>query len=122
MHIARLWSIQIIGMTALLIGCSNKEPSKTIPPVGLAGTQSKAEVTHPIHKGQVLEVIEKEGFIYFLLGQANNQKEWVALTGQRVHKGEHVSIEVHTILRQFQSRTLQRTFDKLILGRLLVKK
>ena len=98
----------------LLLGLACSKPSKPepVPPVGLAGSAQIGPSR--IYEGQVDEVIERDQFDYVRLGS-----NWFALVGAALKIGQSVKIEEQVVFDNFQSKTLNRTFPKIIFGKLL---
>lgn len=71
----------------------------------------------PPVKGEVLEVIDTEGFTYMRLKTAKGET-WAAVGKAAVKKGEQVSIVNPTVAQNFQSKSLKRTFDSIVIGKL----
>ena len=82
-----------------------------MPPVGLAGANNI--IVHPVHEGILDEVIYKDQFSYVRMAG-----KWFALVGGPFKKGQKVQIEEQAVIDQFRSKTLDRTFDKIIFGTL----
>ncbi|MES2503854.1 MAG: hypothetical protein V4534_03145 [Myxococcota bacterium] len=103
-------------LIVLVAGCTDSaKPEPALPPVGLAGSQKLQAAAK--YRGAVKEVIEKEQFSYVRVGD-----NWFALVGVKLKKGEMVSIEEQAVFNNFQSKTLNRTFKKIIFGILLEPK
>lgn len=102
----------LICLLLLGIACSKPSKPEPVPPPGLAGSAGAA--TAKIYEGPVDEVIERDQFDYVRIG-AN----WFALVGSSLKTGQKVKIEEQVVFDNFQSKTLNRTFSKIIFGKLL---
>ena len=71
----------------------------------------------PPVKGEVLEVLDTDAFTYMRLKTAKGET-WAAVSKAAVKKGEQVTIDNPTVMQNFQSKSLQRTFDTIVMGRL----
>jgi hypothetical protein len=71
----------------------------------------------PPVKGEVLEVIDTEGFTYMRL-KTSKGETWAAVGKAAVKKGEQVSIVNPTVARNFESKSLKRSFDSIVIGKL----
>jgi hypothetical protein len=71
----------------------------------------------PPVKGEVLEVLDTDAFTYMRLRTAKGET-WAAVSKAAVKKGEQVTIDNPTVMQNFQSKSLQRTFDIIVMGRL----
>jgi hypothetical protein len=68
-------------------------------------------------KGEVLEVKDVDIYTYLRLKTANGEV-WAAVTKAPVKKGEQVAIENPMAMRNFESKTLKKTFDTIVFGTL----
>ena len=95
-----------------VIACQKSEvPKHTAPPVGMAGTQKLQK--QKIHAGVVEELIHRDQFSYV---KVNNT--WFALVDAPVKIGQKVQIEEQAVFNNFESKTLNRKFEKIIFGTL----
>jgi hypothetical protein len=65
------------------------------------------------HKGTVVETMNSGGYTYVQIDE-NGQKVWVAVMETKVSKGDVVEFPDSPPMLNFQSKTLKRTFDKII--------
>ncbi len=65
------------------------------------------------HKGKVVETMNSGGYTYVQI-EENGQKVWVAVMETKVSKGDVVEFPDSPPMINFQSKTLNRTFDKII--------
>lgn len=65
------------------------------------------------HKGKVLQTMDSAGYTYVEV-EENGQKLWVAVMQTKVKAGETVEFPDSPPMVNFQSKTLKRTFDKII--------
>lgn len=66
-----------------------------------------------MHKGQVVETLNSGGYSYIKL--LENKKEfWVAIKQTKVVKGETIEVTGQMWMKNFQSKTLNKTFDKIL--------
>lgn len=99
-------------LVLLGLGCTKASEPESVPPVGLAG--SAKVVPNKIHDGVISEVVEKDQFNYVRIDQT-----WFALVGTSLKVGQKVKIEAQVTFDNFHSKTLNRTFPKIIFGKLL---
>jgi hypothetical protein len=118
--------------------CGSKSDQATPPPAGLAGTKAgdavpdyneqshqalaDAKKQRPIITGRVLEVISKESFSYLRVQPDNAPEEWFAVLNSKAAPGQTISIEEQAVLTDFHSKSLDRTFAKIIFGSVVAKK
>jgi hypothetical protein len=67
--------------------------------------------------GEVLEVQDVEGYTYLRLKTAQGET-WTAVATAPVKKGAKVTIENATVMNNFQSKALKKTFDTVVFGTL----
>jgi hypothetical protein len=80
------------------------------PHAGLKPQEIKAGAGH---KGKVLETMDSGGYTYVLVDE-NGQKIWVAVMQAKVKVGDTVEFPDSPPMVNFQSKTLKRTFEKII--------
>jgi uncharacterized protein YdeI (BOF family) len=68
-------------------------------------------------KGEVLEVRDAPPYTYLRL-KTGEGETWAAVTQVPVKKGAQVSIDNPMVMENFQSKSLGRTFDKIVFGTL----
>lgn len=101
-------------MKALLVICM-----LVAAPLVWAGTKPTTlpnPVTSVVN-GEVLEVQNVESYTYLRLKTAQGET-WAAVATAPVKKGAKVAIENFTVMSNFQSKALKKTFDKVIFGTL----
>ena len=70
-------------------------------------------------KGEVLEVKDVEGYTYLRL-KTKAGETWAAVGTAAVKKGTEVTIENVMVMNDFESKSLKKTFPKILFGSLLV--
>lgn len=65
------------------------------------------------HKGKVVNTMNSAGYTYVEV-EENGQKLWVAVMETKVKVGDVVEFPDSPPMLNFQSKTLKRTFDKII--------
>lgn len=73
-----------------------------------AGAQEAAPLS-----GKVVETMDSGGYTYALLDKDGKQT-WVAVPKTKVEKGANMSFQPGVEMENFTSKTLNRTFDKII--------
>ena len=67
----------------------------------------------PSNEGKVLSTLDAPGYTYMEL--ANTEKRfWIAAPTTRVKAGDRVRFEQSLVMKNFNSKTLNRTFDQII--------
>ena len=69
-------------------------------------------------KGEVLETQNVEGYTYLRLKTAQGEA-WAAVPTTAVKKGAQVTIGNPVVMPNFESKTLKKTFDKIVFGQLV---
>ena len=80
------------------------------PHAGLKPMEIKAGAGH---KGKVLETMDSGGYTYVQVDE-NGQKLWVAVMQTKVKVGDTVEFPDSPPMVNFSSKTLKRTFEKII--------
>jgi hypothetical protein len=67
----------------------------------------------PSNEGKVLSTLDAPGYTYMEL--ANTEKRfWIAAPTTRVKVGDRIRFEQSLVMKNFNSKTLNRTFDQII--------
>jgi len=85
------------------------------PPMGAAAASGKsigAKVT-----GSVAETFDAGGYTYLRL-KTDKGDEWAAIRQTPMQKGQTVTMDVQMTAEKFESKTLKRTFDRILFGSL----
>ena len=81
-----------------------------------AGAADKPAPAMPAQlKGKVLEVLDAAPYTYLRLGTREGQT-WAAIPNSPVSKGAEVTIDNPMLVEKFQSKSLKRTFDRIVFG------
>ena len=117
-------------VTLAAMGCKKKEeaPKATAPQGGMPAQQMPATApgANPHaglkpqeipagagHKGKVVSTMNSGGYTYVEV-EENGQKIWVAVMETKVKAGDVVEFPDSPPMVNFQSKSLKRTFDKII--------
>lgn len=114
-------------MALAAAGCQKKEeaPKAVAPQGGMpaqmpqaggdphAGLKPQEIPAGAGHKGKVLETMNAAGYTYVQV-EENGQKLWVAVMETKVKPGDIVEFPDSPPMINFQSKSLKRTFDKII--------
>ena len=63
--------------------------------------------------GKVIETMDSGGYTYVQI-ENNGKKTWVAVSKTKVVKGQNISFMPGAEMKNFESKTLKRTFDSII--------
>ena len=105
---------------ALAAGCGKKAaPEKPAEPGAAApGTTAQAPAGMvPVIKGTVLETMDSGGYTYLKLKTDQGEK-WTAVNQSSVKVGAKVSVIGPSLMQNFESTTLNRTFEEIYFGTL----
>ncbi|QEM67766.1 DNA-binding protein [Geobacter sp. FeAm09] len=64
--------------------------------------------------GTVLQAMNSGGYSYIHLQKNSGEKVWLAVTETRVNVGDRMSFMEGLVMKNFESKTLKRTFDSII--------
>ena len=122
--------VLLLCVVAAAAGCKNKEDASKATPAPAAKPGAPADASHggdphaglkPMeipnapnnHKGKVLETMNAGGYTYVQVDE-KGQKLWVAVMETKVTVGATVEFPDSPPMVNFQSKSLNRTFDKII--------
>ena len=99
-------------MVAFFIAFASLSPLHAV--AEKAGTGSaNAAAGMAANEGKVLSTLDAPGYTYMEL--ANTEKKfWIAAPTTRVKVGDRVRFEQSLVMKNFNSKTLNRTFDQII--------
>lgn len=103
-YLAAVFSIGLALLSPLHVIAADKAGSHAAnaPSAGL-----------PSNEGKVLSTLDAPGYTYMEL--ANTEKRfWIAAPTTRVKVGDRVRFEQSLVMKNFNSKTLNRTFDQII--------
>ena len=85
-------------------------PDKAAAPAAKTAAQPEAEQL----SGKVLQTMDSGGYTYVYIQQKNGEKVWVASVATPVTVGSEMSFKGGMEMRDFESKSLKRKFDKII--------
>lgn len=85
-------------------------PDKTAAPHAGSTAQQVAE---PL-SGKILQTMDSAGYTYIHIQKKNGDKTWVAVSATPVKVGSQISFKGGMEMVNFESKTLKRTFDKIL--------
>src|SRR5689334_9903595 len=91
------------GMEPFMRGTNDNATIPSPPP----------EPTEP-HKGKVLQTINSGGYSYVELRKKNGEKIWLAVPAAEIAVGSQQTFNPGMVMENFESKTLKRTFDKIV--------
>lgn len=111
-----------ISLATLVVSCKGDKKTAEQPPPPAAptaahqGEQGQAEadpLRGTLITGKVTEILNAGGYSYLNLDKGT-EKVWVAVPALNVKVGDQVSVVYSMLMTNFSSKTLNRTFEKLI--------
>ena len=93
-------------------------PTPTLPPnhPAMGATAANGNIGAKV-TGKVAETFDTGGYTYLKLQTANGE-QWAAVRQAPVKKGQTVTMDVQMTAEKFESKTLKRTFDRILFGSL----
>jgi hypothetical protein len=109
------------SVVLVLVGCSNEEPANTgvnAPEAAQVAPSAPASLVQPTsdssdNTGRVLSSVNVPGYTYIEV-ESNGRTVWIAGNPVEVKEGEIIGWDQSTVMKNFYSKTLQRTFDEVI--------
>jgi predicted small secreted protein len=93
-------------------GCNSTK--KDVPaPASQAQPAANAAQAEPTLSGKVVETMNSGGYTYVSL-ENNGKKMWVAIPAAAVKVGQEVTCQPGMEMKNFTSKTLNRTFESII--------
>lgn len=97
---------------AFSIGLALLNPSQALAEK-TGSNSANAAAGMPANEGKVLSTLDAPGYTYMEL--ANTEKRfWIAAPTTRVKAGDRVRFEQSLVMKNFNSKTLNRSFDEII--------
>lgn len=93
------------------LGCGGSEPVVPPPSVVVAPAAAMGAVT-----GTIAETMDAGGYTYVRLQTEAYGEIWAAIPQTSVTVGAPITIEQPNLMTDFESKTLHRTFDKILFG------
>ncbi|MCF6159197.1 MAG: DNA-binding protein [wastewater metagenome] len=85
----------------------------SMKPVEPSKGDAKAQEDKPPLTGKIVETMSSGGYTYLHL-EKDGKKIWAAVREMKVKVGDEISLEPGIEMTNFESKTLNRTFDKII--------
>lgn len=85
-------------------------PDKAAAPMAAGSTEPAAEVL----SGKILQTMDSGGYTYIYIQKKSGEKVWVAVTETKVKVGSQISFRGGMEMANFESKTLKRTFEKIV--------
>lgn len=114
----RMLSFVVVSICLILAaGCGKESPSEpgqhTATVSEMAGSEAAPAPGTTGNQGRVLVTMDVAGYSYILV-ESNGREVWLAGNPIVVQEGEIVSWQQASVMRNFRSKTLDRTFDEIM--------
>jgi hypothetical protein len=109
------------GVVAMFGGSFSRERPRAEPMASSAPPLPSPTAESPaagLVEGAALEVHDVPGYTYIRVGEAGSEGTWTAVATAGVKVGERVSVRSETVMNNFESKTLKRSFDSIHFGSL----
>jgi len=122
-------TVAVVALSVLAAACSRGDAPQTTqsPPPAASGAVAVAQAAASASgapagavavSGTILETMEAAGYTYMRLQTANGET-WAAVNQTKVRKGDSVTVVDAMVMDGFESKTLNRKFDRIVFGRLV---
>ena len=106
-------AVLMLVMPVAAPGADKAAPAPAAPlPPGHPAISAPQET--PAITGKVLQTMDSGGYTYVYLQEKNGKKTWVTFPKAKVRVGKQVSLVAGGEFKNFKSKTLHRTFDRII--------
>jgi len=104
-----LGSITVINPAHALPDATRHAPGKPAAAHDAASLRQAGFIS-----GKVVETMNSAGYSYVLVDTGDGEKRWVAVQETKITVGKEVAFPMGTEMANFNSKTLNRTFDKIV--------
>jgi frataxin-like iron-binding protein CyaY len=99
--------VSLVFATLILVSCNTEAGGKDTK------NNENVGVKNNNLTGSVLEVVDVDKYTYIKIKNSNNKEVWVAGPKESVKVGDKVSIKPGMLMKDFVSKTLNRTFSEI---------
>ncbi len=103
----------LIVSLSFVIAVSSVAPAIAMPDK-VAPASNAAQPAADALSGKVLQTMDSGGYTYVYIQKKNDEKVWVAVSATQVKVGSQISFKGGMEMVNFESKSLKRTFDKII--------
>lgn len=108
-------SISMLLVAAATLACNTNKSQGTTPVVAAPVTAQAATETGPSITGKLLERIEAAPYCYLRL-KTTQGEVWAAVPEAQIEKGADVMVVNAMLMKDFESKTMKRTFPEIYFG------
>lgn len=95
-------------------GSSNRPALEELGPFGAPRDESPS--ADDVLAGEVLEKLDVPSYTYLRIGPPGGGGQWAAVSTAKIEVGQKVRVRSQTVMTNFESRTLKRTFETIRFG------
>ncbi len=115
--------LTLLALTLALTACGNNQQGSEPAKEKVSGAESaNVSVAPPAGqeaqpaelKGKVAETMDASGYTYVRLDDGSGKELWAAVPKTVLKVGEEISLQGGTLMENFNSKTLNKTFEKII--------
>ena len=103
-----------LSSVAVTMASPDKAAAPSAAPAPAATPAPAEKAAQPALAGKVLETMDSGGYTYVYLQKKDGEKIWVATAATPVKVGSQMSFKGGGEMFNFESKSLKRTFDKII--------
>lgn len=103
----------VVAGMAVIAHAAVAAPQKSAPPKPAAHPGAQEPTEAASLSGKVVETMDAGGYTYVCI-EKNGRKTWVAVPGMKVAVGRNISFAPGQEMTNFSSKTLNRTFAKIV--------
>ena len=104
----------ISGLIACGNGSSKTESKTPTDQVGKTPSQAPDALQPAAVSGKVMQTLDASRYTYIRLDDGAGNETWAAVPQTKLEIGEQIELEGGIVMRNFNSKTLDRTFDSVI--------
>lgn len=104
----------ISGLIACGNGTSKTEPAPPTDQLGRTSSQVPAAPQFAADSGKVVQKMDASRYTYIRLDDGTGNETWAAVPQTQLEIGEQITLKGGTVMRNFNSKALNRTFDSII--------
>lgn len=115
-RLSMLLAVNLTFVTSALIHSAYAYTMKPVEPQRKQTTDTKAQPAQPDTpslSGKIVETMNSGGYTYLCI-EKDGKKTWAAVHEMKVSVGDEISLEPGYEMEGFTSKTLNRTFDKIV--------
>ena len=109
------------GLTACDSDTSETKPSAVEGQQIQKSAETPAIPQSPVNSGKVVEKLDASNYTYVRLDDGSGAEIWAAVPKTQLEIGEEITLMGGSVMRNFNSKTLNRTFESIIFANGVIK-